>query len=72
VRKNELNRTTQKLVKKTITAEVCFRLRTGQDLSLAEIAKVVRNRYRGVDKVEDLRLAFRQAAEEALQRKFRS
>jgi hypothetical protein len=63
---------TQKLLSKSITAEVSYRLRTGQDLSLAEISKLVQNRHRPFDDGENVRVAFRKAAEEALRRKSRS
>ena len=66
-----MGREWQKLLKKSIDAEVSYRLRTGRDLDLAEICKSVQNRHRHFDD-PNLRVAFRKAAEEALRRKSES
>ena len=62
-----VDRKSRKRLTKSIAAEVSYRLMTGQDFSLAEIAEIVRNRHSDFD--ADLLLAFRKAAEEALRRK---
>ena len=63
-----MDRTAQKLLKKSIAAEVSYRLRTGQDLSLAEISNTVQKKHFDFND-QNLRVAFRKAAEEALRRK---
>ena len=68
----KLDESRQRLLNKAIAAEVSYRLRTGQDISLGEISKAVRSRYRYIDEVDVLRPAFRKAAEEALRRKSHS
>jgi hypothetical protein len=64
-----LDRATQKLVRRFIAAELSYRLRTGQEVSLAEISNAIQNRYHGLATLDNQRLAFRKAAEEALRRK---
>ena len=66
---NCLDRNARRLLKDLIRAEVACRLRTGEDLNLAEISTAVRAKQGHLAGLEDLRLAFRLAAAEALKRK---
>ena len=69
---SELNQKARRLLNRSITAVVRYRLRAGQTINLDEISKVVQNRHRSFDDDAQNLAAFRKAAEEALRRKSQS
>jgi hypothetical protein len=64
-----LDRTSRKLLNKSIAAEVARYLRTDKDLDLAAICKSVQSKHGALNRNQELMRAFRQAAEAALRRK---
>jgi hypothetical protein len=64
-----LDRTSRRLLNKSIAVEVARYLKTDKDLDLAAICKSVQSKHGALNRNKELILAFRQAAEAALRRK---